>query len=86
MPSNGLEFYYELDKQGHGNSWEWISEMEGQIIGCPTLYQRMIHLCLINTSFETVEMKQNLTNALARQVKMGLKTQSSLHGLTGLLP
>lgn len=30
MPSNGLEFYYELHKQGHGNSSEQISKAQGK--------------------------------------------------------
>lgn len=33
MPSNGLEFHYELHKQGHGNSLEWISEAQGKSQG-----------------------------------------------------
>lgn len=63
MPSNGLEFYYVLDKRGHRNSSELISERGHKLYGVP-LHTSGRYLCFINTSFEMVQMKQILTNTL----------------------
>lgn len=41
MPSNGLEFHSELDKQGHRNLPSGSPRRKANL-GCPALYQRMI--------------------------------------------
>lgn len=76
MPSNGLEFYYVLGKQGHRNSLELMSERR-QIIGCPTLYFGMIFI-FYQYFFWRGTDENNSYKYLARQMKIGLRVLSSV--------